>query len=534
MGSTPSRQNASLELNTSRGLSRIAFKESRYSKEQNDPEAHTEWKNNTVISTECLSVDGPDKAVHITVDRGSVVRIGLTTADPTRDENFLQMKIFETEEGTGNLPETYHLYTNQDFHLLYFQKSDDNVIEYECVSETVNTWLYVITVYGLPNASVYQGLLEAGVESINMQRLKSTEQALLLDTCEARHPIRIGTKYHIRWKMGLEHERFAGKIPEYGVMRLCVVHSSGATIWDRTSAVFDRCFNGVIAIKFDLAGSVKHNLLVRSNCSKLTEAVSYPKDGTMHLHVAFSSGQIEIYPMAGGAYIKQSHGSLIYMELRVVPQDEVFLKHSISAQTEADIIEIVFGPHPLKCVVEFRSFISTFYLEALKVSLCARAKRIRETNQVQVFTTSVLTSDDLNDYFTREQVGGGRCRIEPPLKNEEDNSVIWVVSFTDFNVARGIWLRRTHLINTTEARVLPYYKKLGIAAKSPEGCYGRLPVVKDEYVTVVIDDLDKFKFVSSNDQRKHLEEHLNKEYRVTLSWPEEIEFPSEKKKCSML
>ncbi|KAH3876758.1 hypothetical protein DPMN_000608 [Dreissena polymorpha] len=34
---------------------------------------------------------GPDKAVHITVDRGSVVRIGLTTADPTRDENFLQV-----------------------------------------------------------------------------------------------------------------------------------------------------------------------------------------------------------------------------------------------------------------------------------------------------------------------------------------------------------------------------------------------------------------------------------------------------------
>ncbi|XP_052268172.1 uncharacterized protein LOC127869546 isoform X2 [Dreissena polymorpha] len=499
-------------------VSKLAIKESRLSRQSHDPAVSEEWRDSTIVSTQPVSIDGEGSCIRISVDSGSVLRIGLTKNDPNTDANFLESSVFEKEDGFGMNPETRKLYIEKSYNLLYFGK-EDNLREYECdMSDTL--WFYVITIYGSPNIAVNK---EDGTSTVQMTRLRNNGIAPDLETCKTKEPLVRNIVYYIKWSMSLKNDTVAAKPPEHGLLRIALVSQDNTIKWESTSAVFDQWFNGIIAIKLNDSGLVEHNLLVRPNMSSLQVNSKLPNETSVYLRTDFSCGQIEIDKMSGKTAVKQQNGSIMLLELSQIPQNELYLKQDI-VKTCAELVRLDFGCNPMKCVAQFRTVLPPTGRAGLMGSLCSKTEVLKETKLAQVFVPRTLERNDIEEYFTRENVGGGECTIHK-LPDEDDDESCWLITFTEDRLARDIWLRGLHIINKHVAHVLPFYNELGRAEKSKNGEYGRLPSDKNEKIKMAINDESKFRFVSQESQRGKFIQYVQSKVNVTIKWcGEESEF----------
>ncbi|XP_045175448.2 uncharacterized protein LOC123536374 isoform X2 [Mercenaria mercenaria] len=489
---------------------------------------------NTLVSKKKLVLSENVK-VKISCSGGGVIRVGLTAKDPAENENILEASVFEKEEGFCQEESSRTLYKTEFNGYCYGPPGAE--IEYECERKETDVWLYVIYVYGVPvvKAELIENDDVDGDEIILCSIIKGQDSkgTIVANTavCRISEPVVNENVYHCRWNMKLENENIAGKSPTYGYMCLKLVSrkkNKGEieedTIWERKSAVQEYPFSSVIAFRLSiLERQVSHNLFVNSvgNTTKdfLKDNV---KPGSLYFVIELSSGQVEVIH-GKGLLIAQELGSTLLVtgykcDDREASTNDILIE--ISAKINFQPRRIQFGESPVNFVLEFNERLTDKDVTDIKHDLECPVKRLQETNTVQVLINENDETDeddikfDIEVHFSREKTGGGRI---DSIKKDKDIPGCWMVRFKSTEIARKVWMMKTHSVTIGEervqARVFPVYEGLGLAVNN-----GEKPV-HDETPLVVDVDKSKLRFIRTRElEKKSFLDSINRKIQVDVVW----------------
>ncbi|XP_052800382.1 protein mono-ADP-ribosyltransferase PARP14-like isoform X2 [Mya arenaria] len=508
----------------------IVIKKSRMASEEDDPTVRDDWRKNVLISNSSLVLDRKNK-VTISVESPCVLRVGLTTVDPQKHANFLDENIFEQESGFGTKKEVNELFIN-DFSFVVYNSR-------ECLFSKTQSplWLYIIVVYGCPDINIAQ---EAG--TVNMDFLTSNTTAMTSNTASIniREPVACGITYKIRWKMELKKETFAGKMPQHGLLFLRLStrktnnsseeESPSTLVWETGSAIWDKSFNGTIAVRFvqdKNKTKIMHNIMLHSVNTEREDIVDLQiPENKLYLSIEFSSGEISCECNKEGA-ITQGLGALVFVTTNNEPPEEAKLSRDILELACVEPVRIQYGMDPTQFVIEFRDRLLNSGEAGLKKAMCSQVFNVTQTSFVQVFGP-VDVQDYLEGYFTTPQNGGGDCTVH----NVENEQGCWLIEFRNHKVARCIWLQEKVMIERHEVHILPFYERLRFATRSSDGKYGKKPEIDGG--KLLIDDIDetKFMFVYSRDeQRQNLKLNTDREsIPVSIRWFTPSDFEGDSRK----
>ncbi|XP_060594416.1 uncharacterized protein LOC132748798 [Ruditapes philippinarum] len=494
---------------------------------------------NTLVSGSRIIFTKKTK-IKIKFKGGGVLRIGLTSINPSDNENILEGSVFEKEEGfsSGKQEAVRILYKTEYSSFRYGPEGDE--IENDCENIAANLWLYVIHVYGTPDVEADLIEEEDRYEKILLCSARSghgSSASIASNTarCRFSKPVVPGDVYHCHWDMKLLNENIAEKPPSHGFMSLKLVSrniNKGSpdeedVIWERSSAVQEYPFSSVIAFRLSLhERQVSHNLFVSSvgNTTKDVFSVEGKLDpDILYFEIEFSSGEIQV-THGRRLIIAQELGSTILISGYQFDDEEATIDEAITeirSKIDFKPRRLQYGNSPSSFVLEFNEKITDQSLKDIQINLRCKVQRIYETKSVQVLLNGADNKNDvkyfLEAHFTRPKAGGGSIKS---IEFEKNIPGCWVINFEKSEIARNFWMKNKYRINIDEqyvkALVQPMYKELGLSVNG-----GKKPT--QDLTPLVVDvDKNKLRFIKSrNAEKKSFVGTLNKNIKVDVCWEEQ-------------
>ncbi|XP_053383647.1 protein mono-ADP-ribosyltransferase PARP14-like isoform X2 [Mercenaria mercenaria] len=486
---------------------------------------------NTYVSN-TKTVLNKNMKIDISCSGGGVIRIGLTTTNPSDTVNILQGSVFEKEEGFGQEETSRILYKSEFDHFWYGPPNEER--EYGSCSEQDSLWLYVIHVYGV--LDIKAQLIESD-KAMDLQLCplvtdQSRATAINPNTavCKIRESVVKGDIYHCRWNMKLENENITGKAPTYGYMCLRLVSMKNdtekeETLWERKSAVLEYPFSSVIAFRLNIQeNEVEHNLLI--NSVGTTQKDYFEKEvqpESLYFVIEFSSGQLEV-THGKGLRVAQEVGSILLISDYKTDIDEADARE-ILLETSSKLVcfqphRIQFGDSTGKFALEFNEKLTDRDITLVQRKLSCPVKQLQETDTVQLVVNDIegidedLVKFDIESHFSWTKAGGGVI-----VSTVKDKIIpgCWLVQYRSKETARKIWTMKTHSFivggEHVKAHVFPVFKELGLTVNN-----GEKPVF-DTSALVLKVDKDKLRFIRKRDSEKNaFIASLNRTVEVDVNW----------------